>query len=491
MSGQISLEKWPPAVVFGVYASTVNDHNERPLTMRIRKADLRRRVNGCLALRFRTQGLTSFAGLELVRRYVRRIGLVDRLRHHLGGQSLENDFGAVRMVSLLLALLIAGGRRLRHLAFLKDDPLVLRFCGLKSVPTPRTVSRWMTRFTRHHLDRLLRVNDELVADVIRRSAVRRLTFDVDGSVVSTGQQVAWAFRGFNPHHRKVPSYYPVTAYEAQTGQIMRVKNRPGNIHDGKSSIGFLHELFTQVRETLGQSYPVEFRMDGAFFRKDVIELLESRRSHYAIKVPFYTWVDLKSLIRKRRRWRRVNGTISYFAQSLHLDPWGKTLRVVIYRKRVHHRTRKNFQLDLFDPADGYFEYSAVATNMALKGKHLWWFICGRGSHEKAYGELKSGFAFDCVPTRHYGANSAWQVLSVLAFNLMKSFQVATTATPRSRSRKRRVLYQLHTIQSLRYQWLNRAGRLSRPNGIPTLDLGTNPTVHNRFIKINQRLSEAA
>ncbi len=459
--------------------------------MRIRKADLRHRVNGSLALRFRTRGLTSFAGLELVRRYFQRIGLLDRLRRQLSGLGLENDFGVVRMVLLLLGLLIAGGRRLRHLMFLKDDPMVLRFCGLKRIPTPRTVSRWLGRFSRRHLERLLRVNDELVAEAIRRSKVHRLTFDVDGSVVSTGLKVKWAFRGFNPHHRKVPSYYPVTAYEAQTGQIMRVKNRPGNIHDGKASLSFLHDLFAQVRETLGKAYPLEFRMDGAFFRKDVVELLEAQGAAYAIKVPFFTWVGLKALIQKRRRWRRVDATIRYFTKTLLLEPWGKTLRVVIYRKKVHHRTQKNFQLDLFDPGDGHFEYSAVVTNMSLSGKHLWWFICGRGSHEKAYAELKSGFAFDCVPTRNYGANSAWQVLSVLAFNLMNSFQVATTARPRARSRKRRTLHQLQTIQSLRYQWLNRAGRLTHPNGCPTLDLGISLAVKNRFIDINTRLSEAA
>ena len=30
-----------------------------------------------------------------------------------------------------------------------------------------------------------------------------------------------------------------------------------------------------------------------------------------------------------------------------------------------HATRKNFQLDLFSPDDGHFEYSAVTTNKAL------------------------------------------------------------------------------------------------------------------------------
>jgi len=240
--------------------------------MRARKADLKSRVNGSLRLRFRASGLTSFAGLELIRRYFRSIDLAARLRRHLPQGELVSDYGAVSMVLVLLVLIISGGRRLRHLIYLKEDPLVLRFAGVSRLPVPRTVGRWLRGFTQQHVERLLRVNDEIVAEGIRASGVARLTLDVNGSVVSTGLKVDWAFRGFNPHHRKVPSYYPITAYEAQTGQIFRTKNRPGNIQDGKSSLVFLREVVDQVRRTLGQGYRLEFRMDGAFFREDVLRV---------------------------------------------------------------------------------------------------------------------------------------------------------------------------------------------------------------------------
>jgi Transposase DDE domain len=127
----------------------------------------------------------------------------------------------------------------------------------------------------------------VAARAIRQTGQRRLTIDVDGSVVSTGLQVAWAQRGFNPHHRKVPSYYPITAYEAQSGQVLRVQNRPGNVHDGKAGVPFLRALLHQLRATLGRGYPFEFRMDGAFFRRDVLALLARAGAEYAIKVPFY------------------------------------------------------------------------------------------------------------------------------------------------------------------------------------------------------------
>lgn len=459
--------------------------------MRLSKAGFPARVNRDLRLRFESQGLTSFAGLELIRRYFKSIDLAGRIRRHLGRRGLDGDYGAVAMVLLVLGLLICGGRRMQHLLYLQEDPLVLRFAGLSRLPTPRTLGRWLRRFSVEHVNRLLRVNDDLVAAAIRNAGLRRLTLDVDGTVVSAGMKTQWAFRGFNPHRRKVPSYYPVTAYEAQTGQIFRVRNRPGNVHDGKASLGFLREVFGQVQRTLGRGYLLEFRMDGAFFRDDVVRLLERHRAEYAIKVPFYTWIGLKDIIQQRRRWKRVDGQVGCFATTIEMKPWNRSMRVVVYRKRVMHRSHKNFQLDLFDPTDGYFEYSAIVTNKSLNGKNLWAFLNGRGTHEKAYAELKSGFAFDTVPSHHYGANCAWQALSVMAHNLIKSFQVATTVARRPATRKRRTRYELESIQTLRYKWINRAAVLVHPDGYATLDVGNGEQVRRCFSEIDIGLRNVA
>ena len=63
--------------------------------------------------------------------------------------------------------------------------------------------------------------------------------------------------------------------------------------------------------------------------------------------------------------------------------------------------------------DGYFEYSAVATNKSLTVQRLWYFAAGRDGQEKTFAELRSQFALDVVPTKSYAANSAWQQLNVL------------------------------------------------------------------------------
>lgn len=458
--------------------------------MRQRKADLSARVNSPLHVEFTAEGLTSFAGLELLIRYLQRIDFSRRLRRHLRGHVLPTDFGVVPLVRLLLALVILGGRRVRQLQFLGQDPLVLRFCGLKKLPSARTVGRWLSEFRMPAVGALADLNADLVADSISALPLKTLSIDVDGSVVSTGLCVERAFRGFNPHHRKVPSYFPILAHLGDTGHVLRVQNRSGNVHDGASSITFLRDLFGQIDSTFGHGYRLQFRMDGAFFGQKVLSLLDAKGAGYAIKVPFWRWLPLREHIQQRKRWNRIAEGVDGFEKVLEVDPWGMKLRVAIYRKRVNHPTRKNYQLDLFDPDDGTYEYSAVATNLEYSIQDLWHFMCGRGAQEKAIAELKSGFAFDTIPTFRYGANSAWQQISVLAHNLVRNFQIDSGATIRGRTRKRTPRPVISSIQTLRFELLHRAGQLVRPRGRATLRLTDNPGTKTYFEKARRWLVAA-
>lgn len=456
--------------------------NERPRTVRYSKADLTTSVKNDLHVECTESGLTSYAGFELLIRYFRSIGLNDAVRRHLARGSLPGDYGTVAMLRLVVGLLVVGGRRLRHIEYLRGDALVLRFCGLTRLPSVRTVSRWLKTFKESSVESLRRLNAEIVGSVVTTLSLRTLSIDVDGTVLSTGHRVERAFRGFNPHHRKVPSYYPISAYVAESGHLLRVKNRSGNVHDGKASLGFLRDLFGQIDETLGSGYRLNFRMDGAFFRDDVITLLETHGAGFALKVPFWRHLELQARIRARRRWKRTQKNVSGFETQLPIACWGRTLRVVIYRKRVWHRTRKNYQLNLFDPNDGTYEYAAIATNLPWNLRKVWHFMGGRGTHEKTIGQLKSALAFGTIPTNHYGANSAWQQLVALTHNLLTNFQFAAGVPRKPRTQKRTGLYELKSAQTLRFEIFNRAGRIVRPGGRTILRLAANAAVKEAFFR---------
>ena len=108
--------------------------------MRLTVARLRRVVKADLPIEFVPQHLTSYGGLELLRRYFRLLGLHRRIRQAFAGYGLGGDYGAGRLVLLVTTLFVVGARRLEHLRYVADDPLVARLCGLARLPTDRTLS---------------------------------------------------------------------------------------------------------------------------------------------------------------------------------------------------------------------------------------------------------------------------------------------------------------------------------------------------------------
>jgi hypothetical protein len=309
-------------------------------------------------------------------------------------------------------------------------------------------------------------------------------------VISTGLQVARAHRGFNPHHRKVPSYYPILAHVAEIGQILRLKNRPGNTYDGKRAEHFVADVVRQIRRLLSPRIRLRFRMDGAFFQAEVLRTLQRLGCGYAMKVPFWRWLGILPLVQMRVHWAQVNEAVSCFEARLPVPQWGLRLRVVCYRKRVFHPTAKNFQLDLLSPDEGTFEYSAVTTNLDLDPVKLWSFMAGHGVQEKTFAELKDGLAFDSVPTNHYGANSAWQILSVLAHNLHRSVQGRIGVPRRARTPKATYRYRYASIRTTRFEWLNVAARvLTTAEGL-VLRLTDVPEVRQRYERFQTALPRA-
>jgi hypothetical protein len=452
---------------------------------------IRTYVKRDLPIEFSQERISAHGGLELFRRFLVLRGFAARVRGALGGTAVDGDYGVVRMLLAVLALLLIGGARVTHLAFVGVDPIVLRFCGLHRLPADRTLVRWLKAFTAPLLERLADLVRDGVHDEIERAGLARLTVDLDGTVLRTGAKVDGAERGYSPHHPKDPSYYPLTAHLAQLGQILRVWNRPGNVVDSHNADGFLRVVVGELRQRFGRRR-IELRMDAAFFMPTVFGFLdEDRALEYALKVPMWKWLGLRALIAERRRWTRVDRYIDGFETRLAIPQWGRAERVVVYRKRVSHRSRKNFQLDLFDPADGHFEYSAVATNKTLSIPALWHFMAGRGAHEKTIAELKQAVAFDTIPTNDRHANAAWQMLSVLALNLVRSFHIATGAAERRRTWKRTFAYVFPALQTLRFELIHQPVRLVRPAGVAALRFAVSPRARQRIEAVQRHLERAA
>ena len=98
--------------------------------------------------------MTSYAGLELSRRFLRGVGFFAALRRVAQAASVGGDFS---LGKTMLTVLLVGAKRVGHLAFLRGDPMFLRLVGLMRAPTERTLGRaleWMSFRTWPLLDEL-------------------------------------------------------------------------------------------------------------------------------------------------------------------------------------------------------------------------------------------------------------------------------------------------------------------------------------------------
>jgi hypothetical protein len=448
--------------------------------VRLRKRLIRSRVKGSLPILFSTEALTAHAGLSLIGDFLRSAKWAEQIREVFADRDFDTDYGSFRMTLSVIGLILVGGTRLAHLRELAIDPIFLRFARFENLPSERTLSRWLKDISGGYRDRLSELLRDIAFSTWAHGKLRRFTIDLDGTVVRTGESIDGAEHGFNPHHPKDPSYYPLTAHLAQTGQLLDVMNRPGRVHDSEGAADRLRFLIEEVRDRLG-NVPIEVRLDGAFCQAPILELLTASGVDFAMKLPMWKWLDVRDRIRRRRSWTKVHASVDGFSLRLRLKAWKRTERVVVFRKKISGKPAKDFQLQLFQPDDGFYEYSMVVTNKKDSEATIWHFMAGRGAHEKTLGELKQNFAFGSIVTNDWDANCTWQLLSALTHNLVRDFQMKSgLATPRKNTRKRTYRYSFRSMRTLRFLLIHIPGRIARPHGRNELRIAAAPSTRKRI-----------
>ena len=449
--------------------------------MKYSRSDVRKKAHALPKLKFENQRLTSFAGLVVFQEFFAAVDLKVRLSgcfRHLNGGKIFNR--ATVFLQLIVHLLL-GFRELQDCRYYRDDPLVKRLLGLKRLPDVATVSRVLKEAGAKSVENLRRLLREMVLDRLINVAPARITLDFDGSVQSTKRRAEGTAVGFNRKKKGARSYYPLFCTIAQTLQVLDFLHRSGNVHDSKGAKTFILACIDAVR-TAVPGAQIEVRMDSAFFSDDIVTALADRGVEFTISVPFERLVELKGMIEQRRRWRRVDGEVSYFEDSWKPQCWDRRFRFLFIRTRVKKQKKGPIQLDLFEPYEYGYEFKVIVTNKTLRAKRIVMFHEGRGSQESIFGELKSHCHVDYVPVRTLCGNQSYLLAGLLAYNLTRELQMQTVEPSRRTTAKRASLWVFERIDTLRRTLIQRAGRLTNPKGALTLTINANTWIKTRLLK---------
>jgi hypothetical protein len=448
--------------------------------MKVSRSSVFRKVFAFPQLRFEDQALTSFSGLLVLHALLNRIQLKQRLHKcvaHLPGTA------TYRLHTVMLVLIIhlwLGYRQLRDMRYYCDDPLVLRLLGLTRLPDVSTVSRSLASADRSVVENYRRLCGGDVLERLRVLRLRRVTVDFDGSVQSTRRHAEGTAVGYNKKRKGDRSYYPLFCTVAQTGQVLDVLHRSGNVHDSRDALLFILECIEAIRRVL-PNVQIEARLDSAFFSDEIITMLDGEGVEFSVSVPFERFAQLKGLIERRQRWWPFSRQWAYFETAWKPKSWPARHRFVFLRQRVAEHRKEPLQLDLFEPREYGYAYTVIVTNKRSWVRSVVSFHHGRGAQEKLFAELKSQCQMDYVPVRTRVGNEIYLWSTVLAHNLARELQMQANPPQRFRSAKRATFWVFQELGTLRRNLIQRAGRLTRPAGRLTLTMSANRAVQAEIL----------
>jgi hypothetical protein len=436
------------------------------------KSQIHAKFHKIPTIRFEDQQLTSFSGLLVFQLLFKRLNLKQRLKSCFSHLKVSPIFGHHLVAMLLIVHLLLGFRRLREADYYRDDPLILRLMGLRKIPDVSTISRTLSGMDKQGVDNVRNLSKSLVIEGLQREQFPRLTLDFDGSVQSTKGHAEGTAVGFNKAKKGARSYYPLFCTVAQTAQFFDIYHRPGNVHDSNGASQFMMDCFETARSQMPGTI-LESRMDSAFFNQVVLSMVHDNRVKFTVSVPFERFPELKELVEKRRRWHKIDNQWSYFEADWKPKSWNESFRFIFTRKKNKKQRKGPLQLQLFEPVDYNYDYKVIATNKDESTKNVVLFHNGRGSQEAIFGDAKNDTGLDMIPCRRLVANQIFTISAMMAHNLSREIQMLAKPSSSRSLPKRPAAWKFEKLDTIRHRIIQRAGRISRPQGNLTLIMSAN------------------
>lgn len=387
--------------------------------------------------------LTSFAGMPLLTELAHRSKLVKDLDSVQGLWVRAGRYRTSDYVLSLALTLIAGGEGLEDTRLLREDAGLQGWLW-KELPAPNSQGDFLRRFGQMEIGRLGRVNARQARRLLARGSYRRLTLDIDSSLIESDKKEAQrTYKGFD-------GYNPLLAWLDEPNVFLSGVFRSGN----SSPQSHLKSLIGQCRRMLPADVKLRVRSDSAGYNRHVMTYCLKRDMEFSITA------DMDASVREaiesipEKNWQLVvRGEETFLlAETLHVvGGWRSRLPLPALRLIV---TKKlSGQLELFkDPIKHRAIIAALPETMSAQ--EVLDYHNDRGRMEKAIGELKEGFGLNRLPCGQLMANAAYFQVCLLAYNLVQTFK--NCALPES--------WRKFEVKNLRFRLLCQAGKLVRHAG---------------------------
>lgn len=266
-------------------------------------------------------------------------------------------------------------------------------------------------------DAWVKVNQARLQSALHRC--KKVTLDIDATeVVAHKAEAQWTYN-------KNKGFMPMVGHIAQTGQVVAVDFRQGNVSPTRDNLAFIK----QCQQSLPAGCTVNaLRIDAAGYQSKIIEHCDEQGIDYAIRtrtspamraqIKALSAPDWQPLLDKKGQ--PISGQ-NTCRTSFCIGDYKKAFTLVIQRKAI--KGQVNLDLGPEDDSDGVsmdgYIYRAIATNRdgLSDSQIVHWYNQRAEDSENRIKELKLDFGGDTLPCSDFNANALYFLISALSYNL--------------------------------------------------------------------------
>lgn len=407
-------------------------------------------------------------GIGLVHQLAQQSGLVDAIDRHVQLLMAHRPYHESDHVLNFAYNALCDGVRLEDIELRRNDEVFLDALGTERIPDPTTAGDFCRRFDEQAIRSLMRAIDEARQNVWSRQPDEffdRATIDMDGTLaVTTGE----CKQGMDISYKGSWGYHPLVVSLAETGEVLRLVNRPGNRPSHEGAADEADEAISLCRRAGFRQ--IVLRGDTAFSQSDRLDAWDKGGVTFyfgykampnleaiAENLPKSAWRDLrrpprdeaktdprtkplnvKARIIRRRGFERLRLKDEQYAEFEYRPIRCKhPYRMIVLRKNIAH---EKGQRRLFDEVR-YFFY--ITNDRTIDADDVIFEANHRCDQENLIAQLAGGVRALSAPVDNLCSNWAFMVMTSLAWNLKAWCALWLPERPRwqqkHRAEKQRVL----------------------------------------------------